>query len=431
MAELPKIALERLRAKNRPPIATDGPPASGDATHPDANLLAAFAERTLSERERIEVLTHLTECRDCRDIAALIVPAGEMAEPASVTPVQRWNPWRFIRWSTVAAALGAVTIAVVLHPELWRRNSAALNSQPPVLSAANTAKPQSLPPSPAAPTPTEDAKSAPAKGTPKAVEPLGEVDRREVDRLKKSEGARLDVDADKRANRLQARKQSTVMASSQPSVTLRAMNIPQQERKETLGDYAASGAARSAPVAASPPSAATAQAPPAGLGGAGKASADTEKARVKDETVVAQNETRQLEATSRMGMAIGGLHGSLKSKNDQLATAWSISPEGKVQRAPGLRPKTLQAFDVAPGVKFQAVAASGDDVWAGGEGGVLYHSADAGANWTQVAIEAKGAAMKETITAIEIHDAKHLTIATTSGAEWTSKDGGKHWKRQP
>ena len=56
MEQLPKIVQQRLQ----------GPPKPG--VHPDPDLLAAFAEKSLNDRERAHVLQHLADCADCRDV---------------------------------------------------------------------------------------------------------------------------------------------------------------------------------------------------------------------------------------------------------------------------------------------------------------------------------------------------------------------------
>ena len=64
MQRVPKIVQQRL--------------ASGQAgQHPDADLLAAFAENSLLERERGVVLSHLSRCGDCRSIVALAQPVTD------------------------------------------------------------------------------------------------------------------------------------------------------------------------------------------------------------------------------------------------------------------------------------------------------------------------------------------------------------------
>src|ERR1700693_4447974 len=69
MTEVPKIVCDRLRA------------ALPEQAHPDADLLAAFAEQALSATERDGVLEHLSLCGDCREVVALSLPAADMAPP--------------------------------------------------------------------------------------------------------------------------------------------------------------------------------------------------------------------------------------------------------------------------------------------------------------------------------------------------------------
>src|ERR1700704_6633015 len=69
MTEVPKIVYDRLRA------------AVPERAHPDADLLAAFAEQALSTTERDGVLQHLALCGDCREVVALALPAADVAPP--------------------------------------------------------------------------------------------------------------------------------------------------------------------------------------------------------------------------------------------------------------------------------------------------------------------------------------------------------------
>src|ERR1700730_16072619 len=69
MTEVPKIVYDRLRA------------AFPERAHPDADLLAAFAEQALSATERDGVLQHLALCGDWRDVVAPPRQAGDMGPP--------------------------------------------------------------------------------------------------------------------------------------------------------------------------------------------------------------------------------------------------------------------------------------------------------------------------------------------------------------
>ena len=96
MSEIPKLVTDRLRR-------------SVVTTHPDADVLAAFAEKSLSDRERAPVLAHLAICADCREVVAVATLAE--LEPVSANVVQgeetapgrSWFRWPVLRWGAAAA----------------------------------------------------------------------------------------------------------------------------------------------------------------------------------------------------------------------------------------------------------------------------------------------------------------------------------------
>jgi photosystem II stability/assembly factor-like uncharacterized protein len=112
------------------------------------------------------------------------------------------------------------------------------------------------------------------------------------------------------------------------------------------------------------------------------------------------------------------------------AALWSVSSDGKVQRSTDAR-KTVEQIPVAEDVRFRVIAALGNEVWTGGEGGALFHSADGGATWNRAGITFEGNTLTETITGIQLRDPQHLTVTTASGSQWVSEDGGQHWQKQP
>jgi photosystem II stability/assembly factor-like uncharacterized protein len=116
----------------------------------------------------------------------------------------------------------------------------------------------------------------------------------------------------------------------------------------------------------------------------------------------------------------------------QLASLWSISASGKVQRSDD-GGKTWEEARVDEGVTFRAIQAMGTDVWAGGSGGALYHSSDGGATWKRVNLSSGGSPTTDTIVAIVSppRDLQHVTVRSASGEQWTSDDGGLHWQKEP
>ena len=104
MEQLPKIVQQRLRGPAKPGV------------HPDPDLLTAFAEKSLNDRERAHVLQHLVECADCREVLSLAMPE---IEPALAPGPERstWLSWPVLRWGALAACVVVVSAAVTLHYE--------------------------------------------------------------------------------------------------------------------------------------------------------------------------------------------------------------------------------------------------------------------------------------------------------------------------
>ncbi len=104
MEQFPKIVQQRLRGPAQPGV------------HPDPDLLTAFAEKSLNDRERALVLQHLVECAHCCDVLSLAMPE---IEPALAPGPERskWLSWPVLRWGALAACVVVVSAAVTLHYE--------------------------------------------------------------------------------------------------------------------------------------------------------------------------------------------------------------------------------------------------------------------------------------------------------------------------
>ena len=446
MAGLPKIALARMKAKARAPDFALGPEAARGlpgAPHPDANLLAAFGERTLSEEERSRVLHHLAECAECREVAAFALPAEEaVAEPARVAARGRWNPWPLLRWGAMAAVLGALCIVVALHPGLWQGHQETANKMPAPVPATGVASPPravtitQLAPSPAPP--------APAKARLQQQEATGEFGA-----MKKSSGAQANLASNDQMARAHARQLVTVMAPSRPPATLKAESVPAVKAEEEE----AAGGARAAAAPAAPPTvmartsgaAIAPEAPPnpaaAVQPGEAASQSATQSAEVRPANSVAgsaggvsTNVAPRAAALTANRMEAHAVAGGLlaypqesKSEAGPLAALWSVTSDGKVQRSTD-GGKHFEPVRVPPGIRFRAIAALGNEVWTGGTGGALFHSANGGASWTRVTPTSEENTLTENIETIQLRDPQHLTVTTASGSQWISEDGGQHWR---
>ena len=167
MEKVPQIVSERLRT-----AAQTNHAAAAD--HLDADVLTAFAEKSLPEAERTPVMDHLARCGDCRDVLALALLASEslepMAEPSrasfSHSSVSRgsWLSWPVLRWGFAAAGLAVIaTFGVVQYQRSSRPETESMakaaGPNAPAAQASNVAGPGALS-SPTATTPVSKRRAA-------------------------------------------------------------------------------------------------------------------------------------------------------------------------------------------------------------------------------------------------------------------------------
>jgi len=334
--------------------------------HPDANLLAAFAEKTLAARERAAVAGHLADCADCREFLALAFGA-ERAEPAVVVeprPVRRWSPvWS---WAASTAAVCIVVSAVwefraqrVMPAEPPPGPPAIRAFQPPRAAPVATAKAlptrHFTPPPGAAPAGTPNQPEAPPP--PPAPPPAPQT-----------------ADA--------------ISAAPQPAHV--AQYTEQAKVAPVAQDFAQ---AESVPAAPQSPAPARSDA-------------------------AARTKTAGAFGMARQPALVRGGVGSAP------AVVWTISggPRGVVQRSNdgGVRWTTVAIDDR---VSFRAVAHFGPDVWAGGSAGALFHSVDSGAHWELVSIHATG-----DVIAIDDAGRGEVQVTTDTHERWLTLDSGRTWR---
>jgi hypothetical protein len=103
MANLPRIVIDRLAGGVE------------NKNHPDANLLSAFVERELADGDRMQVLTHLAQCSECREVVALALPEAATAEEVFRPAFAHTVSWPVLRWGAAIACVVVVGAAVTLH----------------------------------------------------------------------------------------------------------------------------------------------------------------------------------------------------------------------------------------------------------------------------------------------------------------------------
>jgi photosystem II stability/assembly factor-like uncharacterized protein len=75
------------------------------------------------------------------------------------------------------------------------------------------------------------------------------------------------------------------------------------------------------------------------------------------------------------------------------------------------------------------VAVVGNDVWAGGNNGALFHSVDGGEHWAQVVLSADGHPETGAVASIHFDTVSQGSVRTETGSTWTTSDRGQSWNK--
>jgi photosystem II stability/assembly factor-like uncharacterized protein len=83
-----------------------------------------------------------------------------------------------------------------------------------------------------------------------------------------------------------------------------------------------------------------------------------------------------------------------------------------------------------PALKLHAVDAGPAGVWVAGDQGALYHLTDRQL-WERVVPRAQGAVLTADLVRVHFDDARHGTVLTADGEQWSTSDGAQSWNRSP
>jgi hypothetical protein len=393
MAEVPRIVRERLRSQ-----------AAGE--HPDANLLSAFAEHSLKEQERADVLDHLSRCRECREVVALsaqpqveeerLVAAGRAPAGAS----RSW--WRspVVHWGALTAAALVVLIAVATRMQLRQGHSASA----PAIATSEPAKKSEVQATPAAPAAPEQKESRQFAQTPRMQRQA------EASNVPKPAGAM----AGKVVSGAAATRDVAPRVVGENVVATPAPRQPKLEKPS--------------PATAATTGAVTNEGPLL------EQKRKIDQAEVKALPAPPAATTETVEVTTPVAGVLESEGAPLSQGRSATFTLraspsarWSISSSGSLQRSlDGGR--SWKDVAVADGVAFRAVATVGNDVWAGGSGSVLFHSADGGEHWSRVRVQADSRALSGDIVRIDFADIQNGVVTTSTGEAWMTPNGGATWR---
>jgi len=439
MSNVPKIVLQRLQST---PV----------ESHPDADLLTAFVERSLPASERAVVLDHISRCGDCREVVALALPAAEAVNVARATrrPVRTgWFSAPVLRWGVVV--LGVLAIASVGVLEYQQRQLEKEKLATALIPRDHMANSQRIP-APAAQT-----------STPPATLPRSQMQT---------------PPARKERSRTQAIANFSAEPAPQTGVVKGA--APMRFSAPTPGPTASANRA----VGAAPTTIEQPQRPAASQMAAAQSSpaasttVEVTAAAPAIETQEAQTSgqpTRNHRDLPLQGRNFTQLVVVDKAKDPVPAPLWTITSTGALRRSldagrtwevvnmdsasvttipemyqggnagsietdqseKKLQPKQqLEQKRVKKSLSnsvpvFRSLAANGPEVWAGGSAAMLYHSLDAGAHWTRVLPSSAGAVLTGDITDVQFSDPQHGTVITSTPEIWSTADGGQIWQKLP
>ena len=450
MSDVPKIVQDRLRAG----VAV--------GAHPDADVLTAFAEKALSGTERENVIRHLSRCVDCREVVALSIPpvesiaerqgvreSGTAAGRATGGGLRAWFAWPNLRWAAMAAAVVVVASVLALYPGKRKQSIVEMANQQAEQAAPSQAYP-SHNVSASAPAPLADRAEARAGSPLKSNKSLARENRMFASEARASRTGiqpspvRSQPAADsvaqladqERADSLERKSTDSVVAGTlSPQVPAApvanatgemALEHPQQKigsASETVEVTAADAQAQAYTMDEK-----------LTVTGRNVAAPPIEKAKpAAKEEVPLKAQAENGEAQKRLPGVVSGstqLVVAQKTRSKQskdVSAQWSLA-QGRLQRSVDAGTTWQIALQLErPLLSF---GTRGGDVWAGGQGGTLFHSTDSGTTWTMVQPSTKSESLKSDIVAIDVHGPAEIVLSTSGNESWSTADAGKTWDKK-
>ena len=358
---------------------------------PEAETIAAYAERSLADAERRGVELHLSTCARCRETLLLMSRAAEADTPASSSP-------RFLlyRWPWLAGA-AAAGLAVVVWLALPPADRARLNPIGSRRSHARSAGSRRLP-SPNSPQRTRRL-SRPTRRVRKRSPLLPASSSRGTVAAARSAGVRRKEAAGRR--RPERNASSKRLASGAPA----------SRRRPRLHKRCRPSHRRLRPPPRSPSGPSRRRPRRPRRASRIRATRDTASPQLMART---QQNIEYLMAS--------GPPADARAVSAISAVTWRVSPSGIVERsADGGATWTRERGVDAPAAR--AIHAPSRDVcWIVGDRGLILRF-DTGRGWTRLSPPAQVGFM-----AVEAPDALRATITAADGRRFTTTDGGQTWR---
>jgi hypothetical protein len=404
MENLPKFVVNRMR-----------PAGSSSRTHPDADLLTAFAEQSLPERERATLMEHLILCGDCRNVLALALPEAETTAPhtrlgrSGARGFEGWFGWPAIRWGALAA--GVILISAIGYQFSHRPSH-------PVLTSPSVANEATSPREGDSATAKQlDSKlDQPTLHQPKLDKPTFDqpnLDRPKLPQLSQEVTAFNDQSLPRPASRA---------SGASARLRVRGNGLTDGNDSAAESNLGASTTTESATAE----STVAMNRNPIALPGPGGMDVVKAKDPVTSQSASAlESSSAPLALQTSPAMML------------RASPRWSVTAAGILQRSfdggttwERVNPAAIAGSAQTSAQGFRVVAASGLEVWVGGSAGILYHTSDGGSHWALVAPSDGAVVLRADVLTIDFSDPRHGIISTANHELWSTADAGASWRKQ-
>jgi hypothetical protein len=422
--------------------------------HLDADLLTAFAEQALSATERDGVLEHLALCGDCREVIALALPLENIAttpiatEEAAVratvsragAPAPHWLSlaWPGLRWAALAAGVAVAGSLLLVHP--GKQNVVTLPNSAQQVASSPANPPAALARTDEAQMKMKSELQSPVDST------AGLTTRKTVTPRVPAESAMLLA-----GNKQDTRPANTPLATA--ALAAPALDSPSRhmssETVEVSGATAAVATASSAQDALmarnEAPAIEKAKQPLPGIDGSGGEAKELQKPENAVVSAPAKPQTRDFAYAAKLGSSASKSPAGKSSADKTSAPniTWVITA-GVLQRSLNSGQNWQNALRADH--PLLSYASHNQDVWAGGQAGILFHSSDAGITWLQVQPSVNAQRLTSDVIHIDLRSddlrsddlrgsdlggdlrsASEIVISTSTKQVWSSTDSGKTW----
>jgi hypothetical protein len=413
-------------------------PAAPESECLDAQLLAAYYERTLSAGEIRACELHVSNCAHCRSqLAALARAEPERAAARPPSFAWLWD-WRLLVPITAALTVFVAWISV-RQPFIGHKTSGVA----PIVAQNQAPKAAPPPPPPA----SQAVEVTPPSAATKKEQAASPHDTKRLDSL----GA-----ADERGEASAANRLGKTQSQAKPrrESNQEAKEKDKSARETAVGGAAGFGRARGAP--AQEPSAAPAPATTA-TGNAAEVQSADQTAELQEPPASTASNKPAATQTAPLSRSAGNLGGKVSGSGGGVAPQKSAAPQTETstvtsrykqdESKPILIPTpdantfwrvagfdqiqlsrdvgaTWQSQLTEPELRLTAGAAPTPKIcWVVGSGGAILRTVD-GENWQRV----KSPTSKDLVSVVA-QDADVATIAASDGVTFVTKNGGRSWKK--